>query len=133
MKETSKQFKETGAAIYKVLADRKGEILAYADITHMAGLDNQTGYLTSARAIAKKNHTQIQKVLDAIKATATVVTTYPSGYEATAHKQLTLDGYRLIDGTDNPKEIDFDKIQPEPEAEAEPEGEAEAEPTAKAE
>ena len=95
--QTSKKLNPNGAAIVDTLADRKGEILAFAEIAHLAGIEAKTGYLTAAKKIAADRKMQIEKVKDGVKVKVKTITTYPNGYTAEAEKEITLDGYRLID------------------------------------
>ena len=95
--QTSKKLNPNGAAIVDTLADRKGEILAFAEIAHLAGIEAKTGYLTAAKKIAADRKMQIEKVKDGVKVKVKTITTYPNSYTAEAEKEITLDGYRLID------------------------------------
>lgn len=94
---TSKKLNPNGAAIIKVLADRKGEILAFAEIAHLAGIEAKTGFLTAAKKIAADRKMKLEKVEDGVKVKSKTITTYPNGYTAEAEKEITLDGYRLTD------------------------------------
>lgn len=116
--KTSKQ-NPNGKAIYDVLADRKGAILAFAEIANMAGIEAKTGFLTAAKKIATENKMTIQKVEGGVKATAHTSTEFPSGYKAEADREVIVDGYRLVDGI-LPKDqltIKAEKLQPAEQAE----------------
>lgn len=111
--KTSKQ-NPNGKAIFDTLANHKGEILAFAEIANMAGIEAKTGFLTAAKKIATENKMTIQKVEGGVKATAETVTTFPNGFKQTASREVTLDGYRLVDGV-LPKDqltIQAEKLQP---------------------
>lgn len=95
--QTSKKLNPNGAAIVDTLADRKGEVLAFAEIAHLAGIEAKTGYLTAAKKIAADRKMKIEKVEDGVKVKVKTITTYPNGHTAEAEKEITLDGYRLID------------------------------------
>ena len=97
MKETSKKINPNGLAIVETLTARKGETLAFAEIAHFASIEPKTGYLTSAKKIATERKLRIEKVEDGIKAKAKTVTTYPNGLTVEAEKEITLDGYRIVD------------------------------------
>ena len=86
-----------GLAILNVLKAHKGETLAYAEIANLAGIKAQTGYLTSARALADKEHLAIIKVKDGVKVTIKTVTVYASGLEVEKVKEDSVDGYILAD------------------------------------
>lgn len=85
-----------GLAIYETLRANEGATLALIEITSKAGIPNESGYLTAARALAKKDGYKIEKIEKAVEAEAEIVTTYPSGVEVRKTKKVIADGYRLI-------------------------------------
>ena len=94
---TSKTINPNGLAIVNVLVDRKGEILALAEIATLAGIEPKTGYLTSAKKIAADRKAKIEKVEGGVKVKIHTVTTYPNGTSVEADRESEIDGYRLID------------------------------------
>ena len=96
--KTSKQINPNGLAIVNALADRKGEVFAFAEIASMANIEPKTGYLTSAKKIASDRNMTLQKVIDGVTVKIKTATTYPNGLTVEAEKEVALDGYRLIDG-----------------------------------
>ena len=86
-----------GLAIVNVLADRKGETLAFAEIASLAGIEAKTGYLTAAKKIASERGMTLEMVEDGAKAKIHTITEYPSGLKVEAEKEVTLNGYRLVD------------------------------------
>jgi hypothetical protein len=87
-----------GLAILNTLKENKGKILAFAEIANLAGIDAKTGYLTSAKKLAKAENLAIVKRENAITATVTTITSYPSGYTPEKKtKEVLMDGYELID------------------------------------
>ena len=98
MNETSKtKVNPNGEAIIRALSEHKGEIFAFAEIAHMAGIEAKTGYLTSAKKIAENKGMILEMVKDGAKAKAVTVTEYASGFKAETEKEITFNGYRLID------------------------------------
>lgn len=91
----NKTSNPNGEALYKVLADRKGEILTFAELANIAGVEAKTGYLTAAKKIARDNHQEIVKVEEGVIAKAHTVTTYPSGLEVESDREIKLAGYQL--------------------------------------
>lgn len=96
-KETSKQLNPNGLAIVTALSERKGEILAFAEIANLAGIEPKTGYLTSAKKIASDRKLKIEKVEGGVKVKVKTLTAYPNGLTLETEKETQLDGYRLID------------------------------------
>lgn len=94
---TSKQINPNGLAIVETLTARKGEVLAFAEIANLAKVDAKTGYLTSAKKIATERHMAIEKVVNGVTAKVKTVTAYPNGLTVEAEKEITLDGYRIVD------------------------------------
>lgn len=94
---TSKQINPNGLAIVEALSARKGEVFAFAEIANMAKVEAKTGFLTSAKKIASERKCRIEKVKDGVVAKAHTVTVYPSGLQVEADKEITLDGYRLVE------------------------------------
>ncbi len=98
MNETSKtKINPNGEAIIRALSEHKGEVFAFAEIAHMAGIEAKTGYLTSAKKIASSNNMVLEMVADGAKAKVHTITEYPNGLKVEAEKEVTLNGYRLID------------------------------------
>lgn len=98
MNETSKvKTNPNGEAIIRALSEHKGEIFAFAEIAHMAGIEAKTGYLTSAKKIAENKGMILEMVKDGAKAKAVTVTEYASGLKVETEKEITFNGYRLID------------------------------------
>lgn len=95
--ETSKPVNPNGLKIVETLADRKGEVLAFAEIASLAGIEPKTGYLTAAKKIAADRKMKIEKVENGVIAKAHTVTSYPSGLEVEADREIKLDGYRIVD------------------------------------
>ena len=110
MNEKTSKLNPNGKAIYETLAARPGEILALAEIAHIAGIEAKTGFLTAAKKIAKDNGATLQKVIGGVKVKIQTATEYPNGYTANSEKEATLDGYRLVEG-EQPKEIDAEKLE----------------------
>lgn len=94
---TSKQINPNGLAIVETLTARKGEVLAFAEIANLAKVDAKTGYLTSAKKIATERKMRIEKVMNGVTAKVHTVTVYPNGLTVEAEKEITLDGYRIVD------------------------------------
>ena len=86
-----------GLAIVNALAEHKGEVLAFAEIAHLAGMEAKTGYLTSEKKIASDRKLKIEKVEGGVKAKTHTATTYPSGLTVEADREIEIDGYRLSD------------------------------------
>ena len=84
-----------GLAIFNALQENKDKVLAFAEIAHLAGIDAKTGYLTSAKKIAKEKGFEIIKVEDGVQVSIMTETTYPSGLTIKAEKVATIDGYKL--------------------------------------
>lgn len=106
MKETSKtKVNPNGEAIVNALADRKGEVFAFAEIAHMAGVEAKTGFLTAAKKIASDRNLTLQKVREGVTVAVTTYTHFPSEFQTKTVKFVTVDGYRLVDGKDQPKEV----------------------------
>ena len=98
MNETSKtKINPNGEAIIRALSEHKGEIFAFAEIAHMAGIEAKTGFLTSAKKLASANKMELEMVKDGAKAKVHTITEYPNGLKVEADKEVTLNGYRLID------------------------------------
>lgn len=95
--ETSKKLNPNGAAIVDAMSDRKGEVLSFAEIAHLAGVEAKTGYLTSAKKIAADRKLKIEKVVDGVKVKAHTISTYPSGLVVESDREIEVDGYRLTD------------------------------------
>lgn len=93
----SKTINPNGLAIVNVLADRKGEVLAFAEIASLANIEAKTGYLTSAKKIASDRKMKIEKVEGGVKVKVHTATAYPSGLQAEADREVEMDGYRLVD------------------------------------
>lgn len=93
----SKTINPNGLAIVNVLADRKGEVLAFAEIANLANIEAKTGYLTSAKKIASDRKMKIEKVEGGVKAKVHTITEYPSGLKVEADRDIEMDGYRIID------------------------------------
>jgi len=103
---STKQINPNGLAIVETLLAHKGETLAFAEIANFAKVDAKTGYLTSAKKLATERNMTLQKVINGVKATVTTITEFPHGLTLKTPKEVTLDGYRLVDGKDQPKEIE---------------------------
>ena len=86
-----------GEAIIRALSEHKGEIFAFAEIAHMAGIEAKTGYLTNAKALATSKGMTLQMVKDGAKAKIHTVTEYPSGLKVEADKEISCNGYCLTD------------------------------------
>ena len=84
-----------GLAIFNVLKDNQGTPLSFAEIAHIAGIDAKTGYLTSARKIARENGFEIVKVEGSVIVKTLVVSEYPSGLRVEKAKDVEYDGYTL--------------------------------------
>lgn len=93
----SKTINPNGLAIVETLTAHKGETLAFAEIANLAKVEPKTGYLTSAKKIAVERKMRIEKVENGITAKVKTVTTYPNGLTVEAEKEISLDGYRLVD------------------------------------
>ena len=93
----SKTINPNGLAIVEALNAHKGETLAFAEIANIANVDPKTGYLTAAKKIAVERNARIEKVANGVTAKVVTVTDYPSGLSVKAEKEVTLDGYRLVD------------------------------------
>jgi len=93
----SKTINPNGLAIVETLTAHKGETLAFAEIANLAKVEPKTGYLTSAKKIAVERKMRIEKVENGVTAKVKTVTTYPNGLTVEAEKEITLDGYRLVD------------------------------------
>ena len=93
----SKTINPNGLAIVNVLADRKGTVLAFAEIASLAGIEPKTGYLTSAKKIASDRKLRIEKVEGGVKVKVHTATAYPSGLQSEADREVEMDGYRLVD------------------------------------
>lgn len=93
----SKQINPNGLAIVETLIAHKGETLAFAEIANLAKVDAKTGYLTSAKKIAVERKMRIEKVEDGVTAKVKTVTAFPNGLTVEAEKEVSLDGYRIVD------------------------------------
>lgn len=93
----SKQINPNGLAIVETLTAHKGETLAFAEIANLAKVDAKTGYLTSAKKIAAERKMRIEKVEDGVTAKVKTVTVFPNGLTVEAEKEISLDGYRIVD------------------------------------
>ena len=93
----SKQINPNGLAIVETLIAHKGETLAFAEIANLAKVDAKTGYLTSAKKIAAERKMRIEKVEDGVTAKVKTVTVFPNGLTVEAEKEISLDGYRIVD------------------------------------
>lgn len=105
MNEKTSKINPNGAAIIRALSERKGETFAFAEVANMAGIEPKTGYLTSAKKLAQDGNMTLQKVVGGVKVRAKTVTTFPNGLAVESEKEVVLDGYRLVDGKDQPKEV----------------------------
>lgn len=99
------KINEKGLAIFETLNSNKGKILAFAEIASAAHIEPKTGFLTAAKKIALDHGMTLQKVVGGVKAKVKTLTSYPNGLTVEAEKETILDGYRLVDGKDQPKEI----------------------------
>jgi len=98
MNETSKtKINPNGEAIIRALSEHKGEIFAFAEIANMAGIEAKTGYLTSAKKLATAKGMTLEMVENGAKAKTHTITEFPHGYKVETEKEITLNGYRLID------------------------------------
>lgn len=97
MNETSKKLNPNGEAIIRALSEHKGEIFAFAEIAHMAGIEAKTGFLTSAKKIASERKMTLEMIEGGAKAKTHTITEYPNGLKVETEKEITLNGYRLID------------------------------------
>ncbi len=97
MNETSKKTNPNGEAIINALSEHKGEIFAFAEIAHMAGIEAKTGYLTSAKKIASEKGMTLEMIEDGAEATVITITEHAHGFKTSSEKKVTLKGYRLID------------------------------------
>ena len=86
-----------GEALYKALADRKGEIIAFAELAHLAGVEAKTGFLTAAKKLAADRKQEIVKVEEGVTLSQKVITTYPSGLQVEADREVKVAGYKLQD------------------------------------
>jgi molybdenum cofactor biosynthesis enzyme len=93
----SKQINPNGLAIVETLTAHKGETLAFAEIANLAKVDAKTGYLTSAKKIAAERKMRIEKVEDGVTAKVKTITAFPNGLTVEAEKEVSLDGYRIVD------------------------------------
>ena len=93
----SKTVNPNGLAIVETLIAHKGETLAFAEIANLAKVDAKTGYLTSAKKIAVERKMRIEKVEDGVTAKVKTVTVFPNGLTVEAEKEISLDGYRIVD------------------------------------
>lgn len=84
-----------GLAIFNALKANEGKTLTFAEIADIAGIEAKTGYLTSAKKIARENGFEIMKVEDAVAAKVMTVTEYPSGLRIEKAKDVSYDGYTL--------------------------------------
>ena len=94
---SNKQINPNGLAIVETLTAHKGETLAFAEIANLAKVDAKTGYLTSAKKIAVERKMRIEKVEDGVTAKVKTVTVFPNGLTVEAEKEISLDGYRIVD------------------------------------
>ena len=93
----NEKINPNGLAIFNCLADRKGEVLAFAEIANLAGIEAKTGFLTSAKKIASDRKMLLEKVEGAVKVEIRTCTEYPNGLKIETSKQSFVDGYHLID------------------------------------
>ena len=87
-----------GLAILNTLKAHEGEVLAFAEIADLAGIEAKTGYLTSAKKLAKAEHYEIVKRANAVTITVKTVSTYASGLTVEKTKEVAVDGYELVKG-----------------------------------
>ena len=86
-----------GLAILNTLKANEGKVLAFAEIAALAGIEAKTGYLTSAKKLAKAEHLEIVKRENAVIVTVKTVSTYASGLTVEKTKEVEVDGYELVD------------------------------------
>lgn len=86
-----------GLAILNTLKENKGSVLAFAEIANLAGIEAKTGYLTSAKKLAKAENLEIVKRENAVIVTVKTVSTYASGLVVEKTKEVEVDGYELVD------------------------------------
>ena len=98
MNEKTTKTNPNGEAIYRVLAEHKGETLAFAEIANLANIEAKTGYLTAAKKVAKDHKQTILKAEGAVKTMLRTCTEYPNGLKIEKTKDAFVDGYQLIDG-----------------------------------
>ena len=92
-----KTVNANGLAILNTLKAHKGEVLAFAEIANLAGIEAKTGYLTSAKKLASAEKLAIIKVENGVKVSVKTVTVYASGLEVEKTKEVEMDGYKLAD------------------------------------
>ena len=85
-----------GLAILNALKANEGKVLAFAEIANIAGIEAKTGFLTSAKKLAKAEGYEIAKRENAVTVAVKTVSVYPSGLEVEKEKEVTVDGYELI-------------------------------------
>ena len=91
-----KTVNANGLAILNTLKAHKGEILAFAEIANLAGIEAKTGFLTSAKKLASAEKLAIVKRENAVKVSVKTVTVYNSGLEIEKVKEVEMDGYELV-------------------------------------
>ena len=91
-----KTVNANGLAILNTLKAHKGEILAFAEIANLAGIEAKTGFLTSAKKLASAEKLAIVKRENAVKVAVKTVTVYNSGLEIEKVKEVEMDGYELV-------------------------------------
>ena len=85
-----------GLAILNALKANEGKVLALAEIANIAGIEAKTGFLTSAKKLAKAEGLEIVKRENAVTVAVKTVSVYASGLEVEKEKEVTVDGYELI-------------------------------------
>jgi len=85
-----------GLAILNALKANEGKVLAFAEIAHIAGIEAKTGFLTSAKKLAKAEGLEIVKRENAVTVAVKTVSVYASGFKAEKEKEVTVDGYELV-------------------------------------
>ena len=91
-----KTVNANGLAILNTLKAHKGEVLAFAEIANLAGIEAKTGFLTSAKKLASAEKLAIVKRENAVKVSVKTVTVYNSGLEIEKVKEVEMDGYELV-------------------------------------
>ena len=85
-----------GLAILNALKANEGKVLAFAEIANIAGIEAKTGFLTSAKKLAKAEGLEIVKRENAVTVAVKTVSVYASGLEVEKEKEVTVDGYELV-------------------------------------
>lgn len=92
-----KTINPNGLAILNALKAHRGEVLAFAEIASIAGIEPKTGYLTSAKKLASAEKLAIVKRENAIKVELSSSLSYPSGLIVDKTSEVVFDGYELVD------------------------------------